>query len=248
MNTILTVNIGRTRYADAWELQRKIFSARLGKNISDVLLFTEHEPVYTLGKGADGNHVLANDDELREKKIELFHIDRGGDVTFHGPGQIVGYPILDLSNYYHDIHRYLRDIEEVLIRVLNDYGIHAERSDGYTGVWVKNEKIAAIGVKVSRWVTMHGFAFNVSTDLSYFDRIIPCGIFHKGVTSLQQILHDVERLEGRLHPDLLEEAEKLIAHHFGKVFGAEIVQCSLEELYEMFSTEEKLFPKGWIST
>lgn len=229
MNKILTINIGKTRYADAWDLQRKIFTARLEKNISDVLLFTEHEPVYTLGKGADENHVLANDDELREKKIDLFHIDRGGDVTFHGPGQIVGYPILDLSHYYHDIHRYLRDIEEVLIRTLSDYGIHAERSDGFTGVWVKNEKIAAIGVKVSRWITMHGFAFNVSTDLSYFDRIIPCGIFHKGVTSLQQILQ---------RDFLLEEVEEHIAHHFGDVFKAEIVQTTPEELHELISTAE----------
>jgi lipoyl(octanoyl) transferase len=245
MNKIITVNIGRTRYADAWELQRKIFSAkttadksaRVEKAISqsdlrpDVLLFTEHEPVYTLGKGADENHVLANDAELREKKIDLFRIDRGGDVTYHGPGQIVGYPILDLSNYYHDIHRYLRDIEEVIIRTLDDYGIRAERSDGYTGVWVKNEKIAAIGVKVSRWVTMHGFAFNVATDLSYFDRIIPCGIFHKGVTSLQQILQ---------HDFLLEEVEEHIAHHFGEVFGAEIKQGTIEELSEMLSTAEHI--------
>ncbi|MDE3059135.1 MAG: lipoyl(octanoyl) transferase LipB [Bacteroidota bacterium] len=242
MNKILTVNIGRTRYADAWELQRKIFSARVEKTISDVLLFTEHDPVYTLGKGADENHVLANDEELREKKIDLFHIDRGGDVTFHGPGQIVGYPILDLSNYYHDIHRYLRDIEEVLIRVLSDYGIHAERSGGYTGVWVKDEKIAAIGVKVSRWVTMHGFAFNVATDLSYFDRIIPCGIFHKGVTSLQQILQQqaVGHLGGVLQLGLLEDVEERIAHHFGEVFGAEVKQGTVEGLNEMLSAAEHM--------
>ena len=187
MNQLLTINLGRTRYADAWELQKKFFSARLAHRIPDVLLLTEHEPVYTLGKGADANHLLANDVELIEKNIDVFNIDRGGDVTFHGPGQLVGYPILDLNNYYLDIHRYLRDIEEVLIRTTQDFGVDAQRSDGLTGVWVKNEKIAAIGVKVSRWITMHGFAFNVNTDLSYFDRIIPCGIFNKGVISLRAL-------------------------------------------------------------
>lgn len=184
MKQLLTINLGRTRYADAWELQKKIFSARLEKKIPDVLLLTEHEPVFTLGKGADVNHLLASNEELHEKKIDMFHIDRGGDVTFHGPGQIVGYPILDLNNYYCDIHRYLRDLEEVLIQTLSEYEVQATRSEGLTGVWVKNEKIAAIGVKVSRWVTMHGFALNVNTDLQYFERMIPCGIFDKGVTSL----------------------------------------------------------------
>jgi lipoyl(octanoyl) transferase len=210
MNRLLTINLGRTRYADAWELQRKFFSARLGRRIPDVLLLTEHEPVYTLGKGADANHLLANDVELTEKNIDVFNIDRGGDVTFHGPGQLVGYPILDLNNFYLDIHRYLRDIEEVLIRTTQDFGIDAQRSDGLTGVWVKNEKIAAIGVKVSRWITMHGFAFNVNTDLSYFDRIIPCGIFNKGVTSLRALKgEDVA----------MADVERSIIHNFESVFS-----------------------------
>ncbi|HTX18686.1 MAG TPA: lipoyl(octanoyl) transferase LipB [Bacteroidota bacterium] len=189
MKRLLTINLGRTKYADAWELQRKVFAARLEGSIPDVLLLTEHEPVYTLGKGSDANHLLANDVELKERHVDLFNIDRGGDVTFHGPGQLVGYPILDLNGFYPDIHRYLRDLEEVLIRTAADFGISAGRSDGYTGVWVKNDKIAAIGVKVSRWVTMHGFALNVNTDLSYFERIIPCGIFHKGVASLSGLLN-----------------------------------------------------------
>lgn len=210
MNQLLTINLGRTRYADAWNLQRKFFSARLARLIPDVLLLTEHEPVYTLGKGADANHLLANDGELIEKKIDVFNIDRGGDVTFHGPGQLVGYPILDLNNYYLDIHRYLRDIEEVLIRTTQDFGIGAQRSDGLTGVWVKNEKIAAIGVKVSRWITMHGFAFNVNTDLSYFDRIIPCGIFNKGVTSLRA-------LKGK--DVAMTDVEESVVHHFESVFS-----------------------------
>jgi lipoate-protein ligase B len=221
MNRLLVINLGRTRYADAWELQRRIFSARLAHRIPDVLLLTEHEPVYTLGKGADINHLLAGDAELREKKIDLYTIDRGGDVTFHGPGQLVGYPILDLNNYYLDIHRYLRDIEEVLIRSAKDFGICAERSVGFTGVWVKNDKLAAIGVKVSRWITMHGFAFNVNTDLSYFDRIIPCGIFHKGVTS-------VHALTGREVE--MADVEKAVVRNFESVFSVSSQPMMLNEL------------------
>ena len=221
MNRLLVINLGRTRYADAWELQRRIFSARLAHRIPDVLLLTEHEPVYTLGKGADINHLLAGDAELREKKIDLYTIDRGGDVTFHGPGQLVGYPILDLNDYYLDIHRYLRDIEEVLIRSAKDFGICAERSDGYTGVWVKSDKLAAIGVKVSRWVTMHGFAFNANTDLSYFDRIIPCGIFHKGVTS-------VHALTGREVE--MADVEKAVVRNFESVFSVSSQPMMLNEL------------------
>jgi len=221
MNQLLVVNLGRTRYAEAWDLQRKIFSARLARAIPDVLLLTEHEPVYTLGKGADTNHLLAGEAELHEKNIDLYAIDRGGDVTFHGPGQLVGYPILDLNDYYLDIHRYLRDIEEVLIRTAKDFAVNAERSDGYTGVWVKNDKIAAIGVKVSRWVTMHGFAFNVSTDLSYFDRIIPCGIFHRGVTSLQM-------LTGRVIE--MADVEKAVMRNFESVFSVASQPMMLDEL------------------
>ncbi len=237
MNTILIINLGRTRYADAWELQRKIFSARLARRIPDILLLTEHEPVYTLGKGADANHLLAGSVELDEKKIDVFNIDRGGDVTFHGPGQLVGYPILDLNNYYLDIHRYLRDIEEVLIRTVKDFGISAERADGYTGVWVKNDKIAAIGVKVSRWITMHGFALNVNTDLSYFDRIIPCGIFHKGITSLAALMgHDV----------MMTDVEKAVIHNFESVFSVASEPMMLNELLsnkhfeDAFIIEEKI--------
>ena len=221
MKQLLVVNIGRTKYAEAWELQKQIFSARLEQRISDVLLLTEHDPVFTLGKGADGNHLLANDNELSEKKIDMFWIDRGGDVTFHGPGQIVGYPILDLNQHYQDIHRYLRDLEEMIIRTLNDYGIAGGREKEFTGVWVKNDKIAALGVKVSKWITMHGFAFNVSTDLSFFDRIIPCGIFHKGVTSLQQVLGT---------PVDIPEVHHHLVKHFSEIFSFEIKQISREEL------------------
>ena len=229
MNQLLVVNIGRTRYAEAWDLQRKIFSARLGRHIPDVLLLTEHEPVYTLGKGADVNHLLAGDEELHERRIDLFAIDRGGDVTFHGPGQLVGYPILDLHEYYQDIHRYLRDIEEVLIRTAKDFSISAERSDGYTGVWVKNDKLAAIGVKVSRWVTMHGFALNVTTDLSYFERIIPCGIFHRGVTSIRALTgHELE----------MSEVEDAVVRNFESVFSVASRPMMLNELLSKIHFED----------
>jgi lipoate-protein ligase B len=237
MKRLLTVNLGRTRYGEAWELQRKVFAARLEGRVPDVLLLTEHEPVYTFGKGSDANHLLANDVELKEKKIDLFNIDRGGDVTFHGPGQLVGYPIIDLGAHYRDIHRYLRDIEEVLIRTVAEFGVAASRSEGLTGVWVKNDKVAAIGVKVSRWVTMHGFAINVNTDLSYFERIIPCGIFHKGVTSLQNILGIELRVD---------EVAKSVVRNFESVFSVVSEPTVLNELFSSehlesaFVVEEKI--------
>ena len=174
---------------------------------------------------------------MRDKKIDVFAIDRGGDVTFHGPGQLVGYPILDLNDHTLDIHRYLRDLEDVLIRVCAEFGAMAGRSEGMTGAWVKNDKIAAIGVKVSRWVTMHGFALNVNTDLSYFDRIIPCGIFHKGVTSLQnQVGHEVK----------LSDVEQSVIQNFESVFSLASHPMMLNEflagkhLEETAVVEEKI--------
>ncbi len=186
--TLTVCDLGRTRYADAWELQRRLFERRCAREIGDLLLLTEHEHVYTLGKGGDENHLLAGPEELKSRDVDVFRIDRGGYITYHGPGQVVGYPILDLQQYGQDIHRYLRMLEESIILTLEGFGVKAGREGGMTGVWVGGEKIAAIGVKVSRWVTMHGFALNVNTDLSMFDRIIPCGIFHRGVTSLKTLL------------------------------------------------------------
>jgi lipoyl(octanoyl) transferase len=221
LNQILTSNIGRTRYADAWQIQQKLWEQRHAGFVGDLLLFTEHEPVYTIGKGGDFNHLLADGNELQQSGVEVYHIDRGGDVTYHGPGQIVGYPILDLNNYFLDLHRYLRSLEEVMIEALADFGIRAGREEGLTGVWVNGDKIGALGVKVSRWVTMHGFALNVNTDLKRFDRIIPCGIFHKGVTSLQSILqHEVDMMEVR----------SSLARAFGKVFTVEMSSISKDEL------------------
>ena len=229
MKQLLVINLGKTKYADAWELQKRIFSARLARRIDDVLLLTEHEHVYTLGKAADDNHLLAKNEELSKKGVDVYWIDRGGDITYHGPGQIVGYPIIDLNQHYNDIHRYLRDIEEAIIRTFDDYGISAGREPEFTGVWVKNEKVAAIGVKVSKWITMHGFALNVNTDLSYFDRIIPCGIFHKGVTSIHNILgKEISLIE--VHQHLIK--------HFSQLFQWEVKQISHEELISLLPHAE----------
>ena len=214
-------NIGRTHYADAWGLQQELWKLRHEGAIQDILLLTEHDHVYTLGRSAKDHHLLASDEELIRSKTEVFHIDRGGDITYHGPGQIVGYPIIDLNNYFLDIHRYLRNLEEVLIHALGSFGIGAERDKDFTGVWVNHEKIAAIGVKVSRWVTMHGFALNVNTDLSKFDRIIPCGIFHKGVTSMHRILGELMSMDS---------VEKAIGDTFAGTFGCSVTWIDLNQL------------------
>lgn len=213
MRVLEILELGRTDYKTCWDFQRRVFGLRTAGLIPDTLLLTEHDHVYTIGKGGDADHLLANELELKERGATVYHNDRGGDVTYHGPGQLVGYPILDLRSYYLDLHRYLRDIEEVIIRSLKAFNLLGRRIDGYTGVWVDDDKICAIGVKSSRWVTMHGFALNVNTDLSFFQRIIPCGIFEKGVTSLGQLIgRDVE----------MEEVSDRIIKEFGNVFHVEV--------------------------
>lgn len=214
--------MGLTRYQSAWDLQKILFSARLIGQIDDVLVLNEHYPVYTIGKSGDADHLLAGQSELREKGIEVFHIDRGGDITFHGPGQLVGYPIMKLDGNRPDVHRYLRNLEEVIIRTLSAYGISAERDSDYTGVWVGNDKIAAIGVKCSHWTTMHGFALNVNTDLSYFDRIIPCGIFHKGVVSMERLLERRVPL-AEVAGNIIEHMEEIFGLHASPVTPAGII-------------------------
>jgi lipoyl(octanoyl) transferase len=226
---LLVTNLGRTRYSETWELQRKLVELRTEDRIDDVLLFTEHEHVYTIGKGGDENHLLASEQELSTDGVEVFRIDRGGDITYHGPGQVVGYPILDLNGYFLDIHRYLRSLEEVMIQSLGQFGIRAGREEGMTGVWAGGEKIAAIGVKVSRWRTMHGFALNVNTDLTRFGRIIPCGIFHKGVTSMEKML-------GREIP--LQEVEDSLTASFSRVFGCAPVSVSPGNLNQRIRERE----------
>ncbi|SUZ95191.1 uncharacterized protein METZ01_LOCUS48045 [marine metagenome] len=181
---ILIQNIGRKSYKAVWDLQIKMQQQRIRGEIEDTLILVEHDPVYTLGKNADKDHLL----QSRDESVDVFNIERGGDITFHGPGQLVGYPILDLSNYKKSVSWYMRTLEQVLIDTLIEFKIIAQRNDGLTGVWVGDEKIAALGVRISRWVTMHGFALNVNPDLSFYDGIIPCGIFDHGVTSMEQLL------------------------------------------------------------
>ena len=183
-------DLGNSSYKRTWELQKELQLQRIENNIDDTLLLVEHEPVYTFGKNADENHLLQNYPE----NVKLFYTERGGDITFHGPGQIVGYPIMDLHNYKMSISWYMRSLEEVIIRSLDKFGISADRKDSLTGVWVEDEKIAALGVRISRWVTMHGFALNINTDLSYYDSIIPCGIFDYGITSMKHILGEKQNI------------------------------------------------------
>jgi lipoyl(octanoyl) transferase len=192
--------VGNVPYADGLALQADLVSRRRAGEIPDHLLLLEHPHVITLGTSSDASHVLLDADERRLLGIELFETGRGGDVTYHGPGQLVGYPILDLKPDRRDLHRYVRDLEEALIRSLAVYGIEAGRTEGLTGVWVGDEKIAAIGVRVSSgWITSHGFALNVSSDLSFFDAIVPCGIRDRGVTSIERqtgVSRDVRDVAG----------------------------------------------------
>lgn len=225
-------DLGTVKYQEAWDYQESIFEKTVAEKIkfrkeeiTDVypenyLLFCEHTPVYTLGKSGDMNNLLLDAEGLENKHIDFHKINRGGDITFHGPGQIVGYPILDLDQFYTDIHKYLRMLEEGIIRTLASYGIEGGRIAGLTGVWldiddpIKARKICALGIKCSRWVTMHGFAFNVNTDLGYFGNIIPCGIDDKAVTSMQQELGgpvDIKAVSAELKKHLTELFEwKLI--------------------------------------
>ncbi|MBA22496.1 MAG: lipoyl(octanoyl) transferase [Flavobacteriales bacterium] len=217
-------------YQPAWNFQEKILKEIVDLKIlnrrnetqqptPNYFLWVEHPPVITLGKSGAIDHLLLNEEQLKERGIEYYKTNRGGDITFHGPGQVVGYPILDLENFFTDIHKYLRLLEEMVILTLKEYGLEGTRSPGETGVWLDvgtpfARKICALGVKASRWVTMHGFAFNVNTDLAYFDFIVPCGIQGKGVTSLKAELKN--------EISLLEVKEKL-AKHFQNLFEAEFI-------------------------
>jgi lipoyl(octanoyl) transferase len=203
--------LGRVPYARGLELQQELVAQRQAGRIPDQLLLLEHDPVFTLGRNARAANVLLPAGTLRERGFEVFETGRGGDVTYHGPGQVVGYPILELPPDRRDVHRYVRDLEEVMLRTCADYGLQASRVEGLTGAWLGDEKIGAIGVRIARWVTSHGFAFNVGTDLQAFELIVPCGIRGRGVTSL-------ERQLGRKLP--LEEVEDRIAANFAAVFGS----------------------------
>jgi len=207
-------HLGFVDYADALRLQRERVAARKAGTIPDTLLLVEHPHVYTLGRNAKKDNILLSTEQLTARGSQVFEIDRGGDVTYHGPGQLVGYPILDLAQHRRDIAWYMRSLEEVLIAVARDYEIGAGRLAGAPGVWVGNDKLAAMGVHVSRWVTSHGFAFNVKTDLRYFEWIVPCGLRDKGVTSLQKLLG--RRVE-------MGEVIETVVCRFGEVFELEMV-------------------------
>lgn len=188
MDDLITIHLCDALYDRTWELQREVFRLRSAGKIPDVLFLVEHPPVYTVGRKGGMNHVLLSRNELEKRGITVREIDRGGGVTYHGPGQLVCYPIISLRSRYLDVHRYLRELEEVIIRSVKRFGIVAGRDPHHAGVWVGESKLAAIGVKVSSWITMHGFALNVTTDLSYFRGIIPCGIADRGVASMGEIL------------------------------------------------------------
>lgn len=223
------IDWGLVDYKEAWDRQEKIFAETLAikqdnrtNNTNhptpNYLIFTEHPHVYTLGKSGHEEYLLLDEQGLKEKNATFYKINRGGDITYHGPGQIVGYPILDLDNFFTDIHLYLRTLEEAIILTLADYGIEAGRYDGYTGVWLdaykdNARKICAMGVRASRWVTMHGFAFNVNADLSYFKNIIPCGIEDKDITSMERELG---------HKLNIEEVKEKLKGHLADLFHMEL--------------------------
>ena len=224
---IIVKDLGHKDYKETWDYQESLFEEIVElkrKNRAEntevptpnYFLFVEHPHVYTLGKSGHMENLLIDEAALAKKGASFYKINRGGDITYHGPGQIVGYPIIDLENFFTDIHKYLRSLEEVIIRTLADYGIKGERSEGETGVWLDvgtpfARKICAMGVRASRWVTMHGFALNVNTDLGYFDNIIPCGIRGKAVTSL-----NVELSKEKVDT---EEVKRYILKHFEEIFG-----------------------------
>jgi len=228
------IDLGLIDYKEAWDYQESLFQRIIDVKLKNrdlgpekqvqtpnYLLFCEHPHVYTLGKSGTDSHLLLDEKGLKKRKASFYRINRGGDITYHGPGQIVGYPILDLDNFFTDIHQYLRTLEEAVIRTLAEYGVKVGRIKGLTGVWLDFEdqgrarKICALGVKASRWVTMHGFAFNVDPDLSYFNHIVPCGIYDKGVTSLTKELKD------EIDQDFIREK---LRNHIADLFEMDLVE------------------------
>ena len=209
-------DLGVVRYGDALELQRSLAEDRIAGRIGDTLLLLEHPPVVTLGRGTRQTSLPIDPEALRRRGVEVFDIERGGDVTYHGPGQLVGYPIVDLQQHKPDLHWYLRRLEQVLIEALADFGIAAERRDTYTGVWTSGRKIASIGIHVRQWVTWHGFALNVTTDLSPFSLIVPCGIPDVVMTSIEKETDG--RTGGRADRDLAAQAREAVVRGFERVF------------------------------
>jgi lipoyl(octanoyl) transferase len=224
-NKILTYcDLGFIDYKEAWDLQQEIHSKRVSGEIEDFLFLLEHPNTYTLGKTAHKENLIGSEEYLKTNRISVYDIDRGGDITYHGPGQIVGYPIIDLNGWFKDTHKYLRALEEVIIKTCSEYGLNCERNPKYTGVWIGERKIAAIGIKVSRWITMHGFAFNVNTDLNLFNGIIPCGIQDKSVTSLsKELMMEIS----------IQEVKDKLLKNFSDVFDyKKVIAMQREEIFQ----------------
>jgi lipoyl(octanoyl) transferase len=234
VSSCTVIDLGLVGYAQAWELQKRVVAARKAGAVEDVLLFCEHPHVITLGRNGKRANLLATENVLRQKGVEYFETSRGGDITYHGPGQLVGYPILNLGAIRRDVVWYVRMLEEAMIRASAEFGIIAQREAGKTGIWagegVSAEKLAAIGVHISRWVTSHGFAYNVATDLRYFDLIVPCGITERKATSLEKLL---ERQVS------LEDVKQPLAKHFGEVFGLEMKKADGHRLLEQLEEAER---------
>jgi len=240
MKSCYIVDVGLIGYAEAWELQKRLVAARKAGAMEDVLLLCEHPRVITLGRNGKREHLLASEQVLRQKGVEFHSSDRGGDITYHGPGQLVGYPILNLGAIRKDVVWYVRMLEEVMIHTTAEFGISAERVIGKTGIWVRGtsdsgvpnvaaEKLGAIGVHISRWVTSHGFAYNVSTDLRYFDLIVPCGIIGRKATSLEKILGRAVTRKELMQP---------VVRNFGEVFGLEMRETSRDDLLAQLQARE----------
>src|SRR5215813_12318230 len=234
MSSCLQIDLGLIPYAEAYALQKRIVAARKLGAIEDVLLFCEHPHVITQGRNGKREHLLASEHVLRQKGVEFFETSRGGDVTYHGPGQIVAYPILNLGAIRRDVVWYVRQLEEAMVRTTAEFGIEAGREVGKTGVWVgegrSSEKLAAIGIHISRWVTMHGLAYNVATDLRYFDLIVPCGISDRKASSLEKLLDRAVKTS---------DVAPLLARHTAEVFGLERVSISIDELYKRLADAEQ---------
>src|SRR4051812_4081395 len=223
MPQLLVADLRTMPYADALTLQRAVARARIAGEIGeDLLLLVEHPPVVTLGRSSKERHLLASPALLAARGVELFEVERGGDVTFHGPGQLVGYPIVDLKRHKQDLHWYLRQVEEALIRAVAPLGIAGGRSNGYTGVWTRGRKLASIGVHARDWVTWHGFALNVTTDLAYFDLIVPCGIAAVEMTSLARETDGAERLDVRVRSHVIEGVAEVFSLDAVRITPAEL--------------------------
>jgi lipoate-protein ligase B len=217
----MVVHLGLIEYGEAYKLQRKLHRKRIIGEIPDTMLLLEHPPTFTIGRSGKMSNVLVSRDKLADEGIAFFFIERGGDVTYHGPGQLVGYPIIDLSHRGKDIHRYVHDLEEIIIRTLNDFSMGADRDEGHAGVWVENEEVAAIGLSVRSWVTMHGFALNVNPNLEYFSLINPCGFSDRKATSMSKILG---------HEVLMEEVANRLIANLSKIFATHIDTGATEAL------------------